>query len=97
LPDEPSKDSPRFAPYPRYSSAWEYLIRMVGLEMDERTLSLDPFHTLAFNMDQVQLAGMTLTIHVQKGWTHAEVDHKRVPLPVVLDRSTDRHEVEFLK
>jgi uncharacterized protein (DUF608 family) len=96
-PDEPSKDSPRFAPYPRYSSAWEYLIRLVGLQMDEKTLSLKPFHTVAFKLDQIQLAGMTLTIHVQKGWTHAEVDHKRVALPVVLDRASSRHDVAFLK
>jgi uncharacterized protein (DUF608 family) len=97
LADEPSKDSPRFAPYPRYSSSWEYLIRLVGLEMDEKTLSLKPFHTVAFQLDGVQLAGMTLTIRVQKGWTHAEVDHKRVSLPVVLDRSSRQHDVEFLK
>jgi uncharacterized protein (DUF608 family) len=97
LPEEPSKDSPRFAPYPRYSSAWEYLIRLVGLQMDERTLSLKPFHTVAFNLDNVQLAGMTLTIHVQKGWTHAAVDHKPVTLPVVLNRSSLQHEVEFLR
>ena len=96
-PDEASKDSPRFAPYPRYSSAWEYLVRLVGLQMDEKALSLKPFHTVAFNLDKIQLAGMTLTIHVQKGWTHAEVDHKRVALPVVLDRSSMRHNVEFLK
>jgi uncharacterized protein (DUF608 family) len=96
LPDEPSKDSPRFAPYPRYSSAWEYLIRLIGLQMDERMLSLKPFHTLTFNLDQVQLAGMTLTIRVQKGWTHAEVDGKPAKLPVVLDRSTVRHDVDFL-
>jgi uncharacterized protein (DUF608 family) len=97
LPDEPSKDSPRFAPYPRYSSAWEYLIRLVGLQMDERTLSLKPFHTVAFNLDNVRLAGMTLTIHVQKGWTHADVDHKPVTLPVVLNRSSLQREVEFLR
>ena len=96
LPDEPSKDSPRFAPYPRYSSAWEYLIRLIGLQMDERMLSLKPFHTLTFNLDQIQLAGMTLTIHVHKGWTHAEVDGKSVKLPVALDRSTARHDVNFL-
>ncbi|HEV2618582.1 MAG TPA: hypothetical protein VGU23_01430, partial [Acidobacteriaceae bacterium] len=96
-PDEPSKDSPRFAPYPRYSSAWEYLIRLVGLQMDEKTLALKPFHTVAFNLDKVQLAGMTLTVHVQKGWTHAKVDHKRVNLPVMLDRSTTVHDVEFLR
>lgn len=96
LPDEPSKDSPRFAPYPRYSSAWEYLIRMIGLKMDELTLSLKPFHTLTFNLDQVQVAGMTLTVHVQKGWTHATVDGRHVALPVVLDRSSERHYVEFL-
>jgi hypothetical protein len=34
---------------------------------------------------------------VQKGWTHAEVDHKRVAVPVVLDRSTTEHDVAFVK
>jgi uncharacterized protein (DUF608 family) len=96
-PDEPAKDSPRFAPYPRYSSAWEYLIRLVGLQMDERTLSLKPFHTVAFNLNKIQLAGMTLTIHVDKDWTHAVVDHKPATLPVVLDRTTAEHDVAFIK
>jgi hypothetical protein len=96
-PEEPSKDSPRFAPYPRYSCVWEYLIRMVGLEMDEHTLWLKPFHTIDFRMDSIQLAGMTLTVNVQKDWTHAQVDGKDATLPVALDRKTTRHEVDFLK
>jgi hypothetical protein len=97
LPEEPAKDTPRFAPYPRYSSAWEYLIRIIGLQMDERTLYLRPFHSIDFNLDSVQLAGMHLTIHVQRGWTRAEVDHKPVSLPVALNRSTKRHEIQFLR
>jgi uncharacterized protein (DUF608 family) len=96
-PEEPAKDSPRFAPYPRYSCVWEYLIRMVGLEMDEHTLWLKPFHTIHFRMDSIELAGMTLTVNVQKDWTRAQVDGKDATLPVALDRKTTRHEVDFLK
>jgi uncharacterized protein (DUF608 family) len=97
LPEEAAKDSPRFAPYPRYTSCWEYLIRLVGLQMDEHVLSLNPFHTVSFNLNHVEMAGMRLTVHVQNGWTYAKVDHRRVALPVTLDRSTNDHEVEFLK
>src|ERR1017187_3954823 len=34
LPEEPKKDAPRFPPYPRYKSGWEYLRSMLGLKMD---------------------------------------------------------------
>ena len=35
-PEEPSKDTPRFPAYPRYKSSWEYLIRILGLKVDEK-------------------------------------------------------------
>ena len=96
-PEEPAKDSPRFAPYPRYSCVWEYLIRMLGLELNEKTLWLKPLHTIDFNMNSIELAGMSLKVHVEKDWTRARVDGKDAPVPVALDRSTPRHEVEFVR
>jgi len=97
LPEEPQKDTPRFAPYPRYKSCWEYLIRMVGLQMDEENLMIQPFRTVDFILDAVQLAGMKLTLKVESGWTCARVDGKEVALPIRINRTTKAAVVEFVK
>ena len=74
LAAEPGKDTPRFPPYPRYKSSWEYLIRLLGLELTMDTLRLRPFRSVAFAVDRVQLAGMTLSVSVEEGWTHCLID-----------------------
>lgn len=94
---EPGKDTPRFAPYPRYKSCWEYAIRLIGLQMDTKFLYLNPFRTLDFSYQDVTLAGTTLTVKVQQGWTKARVDRMAVPLPVKIDRSIPKATVEFLR
>ena len=96
-PCEPGKDSPRFPPYPRYKCSWEYLVRLVGLKMDEKNLYLKPFETLDFRLNGVQLAGMKLTIKVEAGWKRARVNGKETAGKVSLNRSMKECKVEFLK
>lgn len=76
LSAEPGKDTPRFPPYPRYKSSWEYLIRLLGLELTMDTLCLRPFHSVAFAVERIQLAGMTLSVHVEKDWARCLIDGK---------------------
>jgi uncharacterized protein (DUF608 family) len=96
LPEEPRKDTPRFPPYPRYTCSWEYLIRMIGLQMDGNYVYLSPFRSLAFGLDRVRLAGMTLTISVEPNWVSAMVDGRKVGLPVKLERVRGaEYRVEF--
>jgi hypothetical protein len=94
---EPGKDTPRFAPYPRYKSCWEYVIRLIGLQMDTKFLYLNPFKTIDFSYQDVTLAGTSLTVKVQQGWTKARVDGRDVPLPVKISRSLPKATVEFLR
>ncbi|MDD4821744.1 MAG: GH116 family glycosyl hydrolase [Bacteroidales bacterium] len=97
LPDETAKDTPRFAPYPRYKSSWEYLIRLLGLQMDEKSLYLQPFKTVDFRFGDIQLAGKKMNITVQAGWNRVLVDGKKVSLPVSIPRTSRPVKVEFLK
>ena len=57
LPEEPNKDTPRFPPYPRYKSGWEYLRCILGLKMDAQNFYLNPFKTIGFAFGDVELAG----------------------------------------
>jgi uncharacterized protein (DUF608 family) len=95
--EEPGKDTPRFAPYPRYKSCWEYVIRLIGLQMDTKFFYLNPFKTIDFSYQDVTLAGTSLSVKVQQGWTKARVDGKDVPLPVKIARSLPKATVEFLR
>jgi uncharacterized protein (DUF608 family) len=97
LASEPGKDTPRFAPYPRYKVSWEYLIRLLGLQLDRESLYLKPFKTVDFSLERIVLAGETLTVNVQSGWTRAEVDGKSVSLPVELGRTGSEHRIEFIR
>lgn len=97
LPEEPGKDTPRFPPYPRYKCAWEYLIRLLGLQADETSLYLQPFRSLDFSLHNVQLAGVTLTVEVQAGWRKATVNGKDVSLPLHLPRDGGPYCVRFEK
>lgn len=97
LREEPGKDTPRFPPYPRYKCSWEYLVRILGLQADDRYVYLQPFQTIDFGLNGVELAGMKLTVKVTAGWTGAAVDGKKVTGPVRLDRAAavKQHRVEF--
>jgi uncharacterized protein (DUF608 family) len=96
LPEEARKDTPRFPPYPRYTSSWEYLVRMLGLTLDGSKVHLDPFRTLSFSLDEVRLAGVTLSVDVTPNYRRALVNGAPVALPVVLDRNAGPQRVEYL-
>lgn len=97
LPEEPNKDTPRFPPYPRYKSGWEYLVCILGLKMDGHSFYLKPFKTIDFALDDVELAGTRFTIKVQSGWTRVVVDGKAQTGPVQLPRDHRAFNIQFLK
>jgi hypothetical protein len=96
LPEEARKDTPRFPPYPRYTSSWEYLIRILGLTLDAGKVYLAPFRTLRFSLEEVRLAGVTLSVDVTPNYRRALVNGAPVELPVALDRNAGPQRVEFL-
>ncbi len=97
LPHEPEKDTPRFAPYPRYKSSWEWLPRVLGMQMDEAKVYLNPFKTIPLELKRVRLAGMELTVRVEPGWTRAVLNGRAVQLPVALDRTQDEWKIDFVR
>lgn len=58
-------------------------------------IRLSPFRTLSFSIDRVPLAGMTLTVRVEEGWTACRVDGKEAA--PVLDRARSQAVVEFIR
>ena len=74
LPQEVSKDTPRFPAYPRYKSCWELLVRLLGLKMNETQMELKPMRSLGFCVKNVVLAGCSLSVEVQENWTTVYVD-----------------------
>lgn len=74
LPQEPSKDTPRFPAYPRYKSCWEYLVQIIGLRVDSEYMELSPFKSMDFSIDNIILAGCRLNISVKKSWQSVSVD-----------------------
>jgi hypothetical protein len=97
LPEEPNKDTPRFPPYPRYKSGWEYLRSMLGLKMDAQNFYLNPFKTIGFSLHDVELAGTRFTVAVEAGWTKALVNGQSQTGPVLVSRSQRAVKVEFIK
>jgi hypothetical protein len=97
LPEEICKDTPRFAPYPRYKSSWEYMVRLLGVKLDEQTLYLAPFKTIDLHFSDLQLAGMKLDVSVESGWTRALVDGKPAQLPVKVSRNQKSMQAKFVK
>lgn len=79
---EIGKDTPRFPPYPRYKSAWEYIACLLGLRMTMDKLILSPLHNTDFNINGVVLAGVRLNITVKKGWTECYVNGEKAD-PVI--------------
>ncbi len=74
LPEEVCKDTPRFPPYPRYKSSWEYVTRMLGLKVDKDSASFAPFKSFDFAMKDIALAGNRYSITVKKNWTKVIVN-----------------------
>ncbi len=97
LPEEPNKDTPRFPPYPRYKSCWEYLMCILGLKMDAQKFYFKPFRTIGFTLNDVELAGTRFTIKVQPGWTKALVNGTPQTGPVRLSRKQHTANLEFVR
>lgn len=96
LLEEWGKDTPRFPPYPRYTSSWEYLVRMLGLKLDETNLYLAPFRSLRFELCDVLLAGVRLSIRVEPGWNRVLANGVETTGSLALRRDAGAHRVEFL-
>ncbi len=97
LPEEPQKDTPRFPPYPRYKSGWEYFRAILGLKMDAQNFYLNPFKTIGFSLHDIELAGTSFTITVEPGWTKVLVDGQPQTIPVRIPRSQRVVNIEFIK
>ena len=91
---EISKDTPRFPAYPRYKCSWEYLIRMLGLKIDEKYFELNPFKSLDFSVTDICLAGCRISVSVEKGWNKIIVDGKTCD-KAIMDRNQN-HTVKFI-
>ena len=77
LPQEVSKDTPRFPAYPRYKSCWELLVRILGLKMNEMQMELTPMKSFDFAVRDVVLAGCRLSVEVQENWNTVYVDGEK--------------------
>ena len=95
--EEWGKDTPRFPPYPRYTSSWEYLVRMLGLRLDETHLYLAPFRSLRFELCDVLLAGVRLSIRVEPRWNRVFANGVETTGLLALRRDAGAHRVEFLR
>ena len=93
LPEEPSKDTPRFPAYPRYKCCWEYLIRILGLKIDEKYMELKPFKSFDFKINHVILTGCLLTVSVQKALGKISV-YGRECSEAIFER-IGNHNIEF--
>lgn len=93
--EEWGKDTPRFPPYPRYTSSWEYLVRMLGLTLDDVHLYLTPFRSLNFELRDVLLAGVRLWVLVETNWSRVIVNGAEHRGAIVLRRDAASHRVEF--
>jgi uncharacterized protein (DUF608 family) len=97
LPEEPNKDTPRFPPYPRYKSSWEYLRAILGFKMDEQNFYLNPFRTIGFSLHDVELAGTSFTVTVEPGWTKVFVDGQLQTGSAQCPRSAHKVKIVFIK
>lgn len=98
LPNEPGKDTPRFPAYPRYKSSWEYLIRILGLQMDRKYLYFKPFSTISFSINDVTLAGVKLSISVEPGWNNVLINGTYSGEKTAkIDRFLKDCKIEFIK
>jgi len=94
---EPGKDTPRFPPYLRYKSCWEYLVRIIGLQMDEDYFYIKPFKTFNFSLKNCELAGTNFTITVKQGWNKVKVNGKIINGEAKIDRSQKAITMDFIK
>ena len=92
---EPGKDTPRFPPYPRYKCTWEFLLRLLGMEMDFDTLRFAPFRSVDLEIKELCLAGVTLSVRVESGWTRCLVNGEETE--PMIDRVCGQATLEFVR
>lgn len=95
LAQEVAKDTPRFPSYPRYKCCWEYLVRMLGLKLDQNNLELKPFKSFNFSIKNIILAGCKLSVAVEKDWNTIIIDGEE-QIQGVADRKIE-HNFKFIK
>ena len=92
---EPGKDTARFPAYPRYKSCWEYLTRMLGMQIDEDYFYFKPFKISDFSIKDIELAGTLFTINVEKGWSRVFFNGTEMNGECKVDRDFDKVVLEF--
>jgi len=75
----PSKDTPRFPPYPRYKGCWEALIRAAGITLDWDFLYLRPGREFDIDWRNARIGGVRLDLTVRRGWRDIRLDGEPVP------------------
>ena len=93
---EPGKDTPRFPPYPRYKSSWEYLITLLGMTMTLKDFSFAPVKNTEFSVSGVELAGTVFDITVKKNWTECRIDGVPSDPAPTFARSKKKVTLEFI-
>lgn len=92
---EPGKDTARFPAYPRYKSCWEYLTRMLGMQIDEDYFYFKPFKISDFSIKDIELAGTLFTINVEEGWSRVFFNGTEMKGECKVDRNFDKVVLEF--
>jgi hypothetical protein len=69
---------------------------MLGLTLTADHVYLRPLRSLPFELHQVRLAGVTLSVRVEAGWEHVIVSGRRFDPPARLPRDGGSHRVEFV-
>jgi uncharacterized protein (DUF608 family) len=94
--EEHGKDTPRFPSYPRYKCCWEYLIRMLGLKLDDSFIYLSPFKTIDFSFKNIILGGVNISIEVQTKWTKVFLDGKELSGEIKILRDKIHHKIKLI-
>ena len=71
------------------------LPRLLGMEMDFDTLRFTPFRTVDLEIKELLLAGVTVTVRVEAGWTRCLVNG--VEAEPVIDRACSEATLEFVR
>ena len=95
-PTEICKDTPRFAPYPRYKCYWEFIVKLAGLKVFRDKLVFTPMKNVDFYLRDVVLAGVKVNITVQKDWDDILVNGISVE-KATIKRDGTTAEVRFVK
>ena len=95
LAEENGKDTPRFPPYPRYKSCWEFLPRILGMKLDFNDFYFSPFKSLDLSLREITLAGTKFTIMVEQNWNVCTLNGREVEVPVKVSRDLNKCILSF--